>query len=211
MCLRSFPTAAKTPRWDAVDLWVRDKPEHAGTLLAFYICFITKSGALFLLQGVSLIMQPASSGDIPRQIETTPPVNIETFASHVTLTWTSLGLSQFVDIADRVDVVPADSTPIVDATNAAGRRRLPLTEIDTTTAATKYVRFEPDCPWTLAWERRTTPVVSLCGSPSPTVCQQAHIITTTENLDARDGWNTVETAAGWTRETYETLLSVLGA
>jgi hypothetical protein len=115
-------------------------------------------------------------------IPVTPPVHVEQYASHTSLSWTANGIEQFVAA---VRTTAGANTPIVvDATNAAGRRRLGIDEIDTTTAATTYVRVEPDRPWTLAWDRRSDPVVTLTGTPRPATARRFHVETT----DC-DGWD----------------------
>jgi|APHM01.1.fsa_nt_gi hypothetical protein len=114
----------------------------------------------------------------PRSIAVDPPVHVESYPSHTSLSWTAGGIDQFVAALRASEAVPAETTPIVDATTAAGQRRLRLHAIDTTSGATKYVRVEPSAPWTLSWERRTEPVVSLTGSPSPATCRTFHVATT---------------------------------
>lgn len=116
--------------------------------------------------------------DNPRSIAVDPPVHVESYPTHTNLSWTAGGIDQFVAALRASEAVPADTTPVVDATTAAGQRRLRLDGIDTTSGATKYVRVEPPAPWTLSWERRTKPVVSLTGSPSPATCQTFHVATT---------------------------------
>jgi hypothetical protein len=106
-----------------------------------------------------------------------PPLHVETFASHASVTWTAAELGRFLDAVGACESVPAETTPVVDATNAAGQQRLSLSEIDPGRATT-YVRVEPPAPWTLAWERRTEPVVSLSGAPSTETCRRFHLATT---------------------------------
>lgn len=104
-----------------------------------------------------------------------PAVHIERYASHVSLSWTAGSVGRFVET---VRSVSADAPAVVDATNAAGRRQVELTDIDTTTGATTYVRAEPERPWTVAWERRSTPVVTLTGTPTVTTTRRVHTGTT---------------------------------
>ncbi|ERG89402.1 MAG: hypothetical protein J07HX5_01560, partial [halophilic archaeon J07HX5] len=87
--------------------------------------------------------------DDPRSIAVDPPVHVESYSSHTSLSWTASGIDQFVAALRASETVPADTTPVVDATTAAGQRRLRLDEIDTMSGATKYVRVEPSAPWTL--------------------------------------------------------------
>lgn len=107
-----------------------------------------------------------------------PPIYVERYASHVSLSWQAGDLDRFLGTVTDLDSVPADPAFVVDATNAAGQRRIPLSDIDTTTRATTYVRVDPDTPWTVAWERRTTPVVSLSGAPTALACRRLHHGTT---------------------------------
>ena len=112
------------------------------------------------------------------QVPVEPPVYVETYGGHVSLTWTAAGVGQFLDTVRAAGTVPADTTPVVDATNAAGQRRMRLDEIDTSGGATTYVRVEPPASWTVAWERRTEPVVSLAGNPTVETCRAFHVGTT---------------------------------
>ena len=107
-----------------------------------------------------------------------PPVHVETYGAHVSLTWTAAGVGRFLDAVRAADAVPADTTPVVDATNAAGQRRMRLDEVDVSGGATTYVRVEPPASWTVAWERRTEPVVSLAGTPTVDTCRAFHVGTT---------------------------------
>jgi hypothetical protein len=107
-----------------------------------------------------------------------PPVHVETFATHASLTWRAAGLERFLEAVRATGSIPDDATPTVDATNAAGRRRLRLDEIDATSGVTTYVRVDPPAPWTLAWERRTDPTVSLTGTPDAGTCRALHVATT---------------------------------
>lgn len=111
-------------------------------------------------------------------IPVNPAVHVETFTTHASLTWRAGGLARFLEAIRTSTVVPDETRPIVDATNAAGRRQLRLDEIDTTSGATTYVRVDPPEPWTLAWERRTDPTVSLTGTPDAGTCQVFHVATT---------------------------------
>lgn len=107
-----------------------------------------------------------------------PLVHVETFATHASLTWRAGDLAWFLAAVRASPKIPDDTRPTVDATNAAGRRRLRLDEIDATSGATIYVRVNPPAPWTLAWERRTDPTVSLTGTPDAGTCRALHVATT---------------------------------
>ncbi len=119
--------------------------------------------------------------DSPSSIGVDPPVHVETYRSHVSLSWTALGLERFVAALRTAEAVPTTATLTVDATDAAGRYRTTPDEIETTADTIKYVRVDPSPPWTLSWERRTDPVVSLAGSPSVPTCRSFHTATTSCN------------------------------
>ena len=119
--------------------------------------------------------------DSPRTIGVDPPVHVETYRSHVSLSWTALGLERFVAALQMAEAVPTTAILTVDATDTAGRYRSTPDEIETTTDIIKYVRVDPSPPWTLSWERRTDPVVSLAGSPSVPTCRSFHTATTSCN------------------------------
>lgn len=104
-----------------------------------------------------------------------PPVHVEQYVGHASLSWTAGGVERLVETAKGTSV---EAPAVVDATNTAGRRRVELTDIDTTTGATTYVRVEPERPWTVAWERRSTPVVTLTGTPEATTVHRFHVGTT---------------------------------
>jgi hypothetical protein len=123
-----------------------------------------------------------------------PPVHVERYASHVSLSWTAGGVERFLGTVRDVSV---DAPAVVDATNTAGRRQVELTDIDTTTGATTYVRAEPERPWTVAWERRSTPVVTLTGTPEAAITRRIHTGTTG--------------CAGWSRSQQARLARLLDA
>jgi hypothetical protein len=123
------------------------------------------------------------AGGAHERLAVEPTVHVERYEHHCSFTWRADGLERFLRAVAACDAVPDGSTPVVDATNAAGRRRLALREIDTT-GATTYVRVDPPRPWTLSWERRTEPVVSLTGLPVPSTCRRLHVATT-----GCDGWS----------------------
>lgn len=116
--------------------------------------------------------------DSPRTIGVDPSVHVESYRSHVSLSWTALGLERFVAALRTAEAVPSTATLTVDATDTAGRYRTTPNEIETTAETIKYVRVDPSPPWTLSWERRTDPVVSLAGSPSAPTCRSFHTATT---------------------------------
>lgn len=111
-----------------------------------------------------------------RSVPVTPPVHVETFATHYTLTWQANGLSPFVTAVDDIEAIPTTATPLVDDTDTAGRERRALADIDGTTI--KYVRVDTPDDWTLSWERRTSPTVSLSGTPTVELCRRVHNRTT---------------------------------
>jgi len=113
----------------------------------------------------------------PRTLPVTPTVHVESFASHDTLTWQGDSLAAFLGALDEVPAVDPDAPAEVDATDAAGRERRSLGAV-TPRGAVRYVRVEPTAPWTAAWERRTTPTVSVSGAPPAAVCRTLHLGTT---------------------------------
>lgn len=120
----------------------------------------------------------ASCDDPPRTIGVDPPVHVESYRSHVSLSWTALGLERFVAALRAAESVSPRATLTVDATDAAGRYRTTPDEIETAADTINYVRADSSSPWTLSWERRTDPVVSLAGSPSVPTCRSFHTATT---------------------------------
>ena len=119
--------------------------------------------------------------DSPRTIGVDPPVHVESYRSHLSLSWTALGVERFVAALQTAETVPPTATLTVDATDTAGRYRTTPDEIQTTADTITYVRVDPSPPWTLSWERRTDPVVSLAGSPSAPTCRSFHTATTSCN------------------------------
>ena len=102
---------------------------------------------------------------------------METFATHYSVTWTADGLGQFLAAAGDLEEVPETAPAVVDRTTTAGRERRPLSTL-AAAEATRYVRVEPPADWTLSWERRSRPVVSLSGTPPAAACRRLHIATT---------------------------------
>ena len=111
-----------------------------------------------------------------------PTVHVETFATHCTLTWKAGPLAGFLTAVDTIDGVPPAAPVVVDDTSSAGRERCRAPEVDPQETV-RYLRVEPKKPWTLFWEQRTWPVVSLSGTPPPALCRRLHLRTT----DC-DGW-----------------------
>ena len=122
-------------------------------------------------------MDDGASDEHPRTIPVNPTVHVESFANHYSLTWKARGLSQFVDAVRTVAQVPATAATVVDDTALAGRSRLLLSAVvDSDTV--QYLRVEPEDSWTVSWERRTWPVVSVSGTPTASMCRQIHLGTT---------------------------------
>lgn len=122
--------------------------------------------------------ESAERGGQRRSVPVVPPVHVETFATHYTATWKADGLSRFVETVRGIDAIPPTSAVVVDRTDTAGRERRELSDIAVDGGATTYVRVEPPTPWTLSWERRTWPVVSVSGTPAPERCRDIHRSTT---------------------------------
>lgn len=136
---------------------------------------------LTLSREYSTVDRDTPRDDSPRTIDIDPPVHVESYRSHVSLSWTALGVERFVAALRTAEAVPPTATLTVDATDTAGRYRTTLAEIETTADRIKYVRVDPSPLWTLSWERRTDPVVSLAGSPSAPACRRFHTATTSCN------------------------------
>lgn len=107
-----------------------------------------------------------------------PPIHVETYPTHTSLSWTGDGIDQFVAALQTVKPITADAPTVINATTTAGQVQRQLCDLDTPNNAINYLRVDPPVPWTLSWERRTEPVVSMTGSPSPETCQTLHIATT---------------------------------
>lgn len=121
--------------------------------------------------------------DTPRrELPVSPTIHVESFATHYTLTWKAGPLSRFLAAVRDCEVVPANASAVVDATDAAGRQRVDAAAL-TADAAVRYIRVEPSAEWTVSWERRTSPTVSVSGTPDAAVCRTLHRSTT-----ACDGW-----------------------
>lgn len=113
-----------------------------------------------------------------RTVPVEPPIHVETFAQHCSLTWKAAGLARFIETVRSLDGVPGDSTAVMDATDIAGRQQCRLSALDPSRDTVTYVRVEPPASWTLSWERRTWPVVVLTGTPTPELCRSLHLATT---------------------------------
>lgn len=114
----------------------------------------------------------------PRRIPVDPVVHVETFATHLTLTWKAGTRSQFVEAVRALNAVPSTAQVVVDDTAVAGRQHRLVSDLERGGDTIRYLRVEPDASWTLSWERRTQPVVSVSGTPSAAVCRGLHRRTT---------------------------------
>lgn len=124
---------------------------------------------------------PCMTGREPDNSEQTvpvePPVHVERFPTHCTVTWKAGPLAQFVTALGAVDRVPPTASVVVDDASTAGRERQRVTDVGANETV-RYLRVEPDTPWSLSWERRTWPVVSVSGAPPPALCRCLHLRTT---------------------------------
>lgn len=123
-------------------------------------------------------MTNSKSNTRRRTVPVDPEVHVETFATHHTLTWKASDLSQFVTAIHAVGPVTPTTPTIVNDTAIAGRQQHPLSDTNVESTTIEYLRIEPDAPWTLSWEQRTFPVVSLSGTPPVTLCRRIHLRTT---------------------------------
>jgi hypothetical protein len=122
------------------------------------------------------------SGGSEQTLPVEPPVHVETFATHWTCIWKAGPLAQFLHSIGGIDSLSQTTRAIVDDTVTGGRERHRVTDIEVTETV-RYLRLEPETPWTISWERRTWPVVSVSGTPPPVLCRRLHLQTT----DC-DGW-----------------------
>ena len=118
-----------------------------------------------------------------RTVPVEPPVNIEVFPTHQMAMWKADSLARFLTALKKVDSVPPTAPAVVDDTSSVGREQRSVTDIEPVETV-YYLRVEPDTSWTLSWEQRTWPVVSVSGTPSPALCRRLHTGTT----DC-DGWS----------------------
>lgn len=123
-------------------------------------------------------MPDNTSDDYSRTIPVDPVIHIETFATHQTLTWKAGSRSQFVEAVRVLNAVSPTASVVVDDTAVAGRRDRSLADIDSGSDTVTYLRIEPDAPWTVSWEQRTRPIVSVSGAPPETLCRRIHRRTT---------------------------------
>lgn len=135
--------------------------------------------------------------DGPRRIPVDPVIHVETFATHQTLTWKAGTRAQFVKAVRALDAVPSTASVVVDDTAVAGRQHHCVSDLESVSNTTTYLRIEPNTSWTLSWEQRTDPIVSVSGTPSATLCRRLHRRTT----DCQ-GWcnEAVETLQGLTKD-----------
>lgn len=123
-------------------------------------------------------MPENTSNDYPRTIPVDPTIHVETFATHQTLTWKAGGRSQFIEAIRLLDAVPSAASVVVDDTTIAGRQHRSLSGIDIESDTVTYLRIEPEAPWTLSWEQRTQPIVSVSGTPPEALSRRVHRRTT---------------------------------
>lgn len=112
-----------------------------------------------------------------RTVPVGPPVHVEWFPTHATVTWKAGQLAQFLRAVGDLDTVTPETATVVDDSSTAGRERRRVAELAASETVC-YLRVEPDRPWRLSWERRTWPVVSVSGSPSVSLCRRVHLETT---------------------------------
>ena len=117
------------------------------------------------------------SGDSEGTIPVEPPVHVETFATHWTVSWKADRLARFLRGVGGIDSLPPTTTAVVEDTATAGREQRQVTDLEAR-GTVRYVRLDPDTPWTVSWERRTWPVVSASGTPPPALCRRLHQRTT---------------------------------
>ncbi|ERH09970.1 MAG: hypothetical protein J07HX64_01736 [halophilic archaeon J07HX64] len=106
-----------------------------------------------------------------------PPVHVEVFPTHYMTMWKADSLAQFLTALGAVDRVPPTASTVVDDSSTVGREQQSVADIEATETV-RYLRVEPDTPWTVSWEQRTSPVVSVSGTPPPALCRQLHTRTT---------------------------------
>lgn len=126
---------------------------------------------------------PAESGQ-QRTVPVTPPIHVETFATHYTVTWKANGLVSFIKAARDIDTIPLSTTVVTDSPDVAGRQQHDLSTLNCEASKAIFVSLQPPRPWTVSWERRTWPIVSVSGTPSPRLCRDIHQATTDCS-----GWN----------------------
>jgi len=112
-----------------------------------------------------------------------PPVHVERYPTHVTLSWQAGPLAGFVAALTAIDGIPGTAPVVVDEGSTTGRHRVRVTDLDASPSV-QYVRVDPGTGWTVSWERRTRPVVSVSGDPPPPPCRRLH-----ERTTDCDGWS----------------------
>ncbi|ERH06112.1 MAG: hypothetical protein J07HN4v3_01722 [Halonotius sp. J07HN4] len=122
-------------------------------------------------------MPDQNGGTGEQTIPVSPTVNIETFATHCTATWKAESLAQCIETLQTSDCIEPTATVVVDDTTIAGREQQSVRDI-TPTETIRYLRVTPAAPWTLSWEQRTWPVVSMSGTLSAEACRHMHVGTT---------------------------------
>lgn len=114
---------------------------------------------------------------LPRTLPTDPTIHVEPFATHYTLTWKCKSLSQFINAAQNVDFILLNTAAAIDRTDMAGRKYQDVRDLSDDTSI-RYIRIEPQAEWSVSWERRTSPTVSMTGTPEMEVCRELHRYTT---------------------------------
>ena len=121
---------------------------------------------------------PDQNGDTGEQtISVSPTVHIEAFATHCTATWKAGSLAQCLETLQTSEYIEPTATVVVDDTTTAGREQHTVDDI-TPTETIRYLRVTPAASWTLSWEQRTWPVVSMSGTLSAEACRLMHLGTT---------------------------------
>lgn len=112
-----------------------------------------------------------------RTVPVEPPVHVESFPTHCTLTWKAEPLAQFLAAVEGLSEITPTTAVRLNDTSTAGRRVVSLSSVEPAETV-RYLRVEPDAAWTLSWDRRTWPVVSLSGTVSVDRCRRMHLATT---------------------------------
>ena len=122
-------------------------------------------------------MSDQNGGTGERTISVSPTIHIEAFATHCTATWKAESLAQCIETLRTSKYVEPTATVVVDDTTVAGREQHAVDDI-TPTETIRYLRVTPAASWTLSWEQRTWPVVSISGTLSAEACRLMHLGTT---------------------------------
>lgn len=123
-------------------------------------------------------MDESTEPEQPRTVPVDPRIHVETFATHCTVTWKANGLVPFIETVRDIDSGPVPAAVVTDSPDVAGRQQHELETFDAESTTATYAQVQPSAPWTLSWERRTWPVVSVSGTPSPELCRDIHQGTT---------------------------------